>query len=109
MSLNMANLVVSIVRFVDEAFPGWVEGEFADAAGGRHTIIDKVPIFTSELLEKNSLYPRSGSISCEILTQWAGDDGCESVRIITPGIESTDGYSEFVVRSEQLSAADSRP
>lgn len=101
---NMRQLIVAIVRFVDENFPGWVATEFVDANGVRHTIIDKVPTFTTSILDENSQYPQSGDISCEVLAEWQDDAERRLARIATPGMESTEGLSEFVVLSAQLSA-----
>jgi hypothetical protein len=47
MSEESSQLAVWIVRFVDQHFPGWVECEFIDAEGRRHTVRDKVPVFTT--------------------------------------------------------------
>jgi hypothetical protein len=105
MNPNIQNLAVQIVRFVDERFPGWVASEFTDANEIRHTIIDKVPTLTTEVLDESSRYPQSGSVSCEVLAQWQDEGGRKLVRITTPGIESTEGFSEFIVPSDQLSTA----
>jgi hypothetical protein len=99
------NLAVEIVKFVDAHQPGWVESQFADANGVRHKIIDKVPTFTAKPLEESSRYPQPGSAPCEVLAQWQDDGKRKLVRIATPGIESTDGLSEFIVLFNQLHAA----
>jgi hypothetical protein len=65
-------LAADIVRFVDESQPGWVKCEFVDAEGQRHTLIDKVPIFTVDGLNETSEYPRPGQVRCELITQMAG-------------------------------------
>jgi hypothetical protein len=103
MNAKLQNLEVQIVRFVDERFPGWVASEFEDANAIRHTIIDKVPIFTVEVIDENSFYPQSGSVSCEVVAQWQDDQGRSLVRIDMPGLESTEGLSQFVVAATQLS------
>ena len=58
----MHNVAVQIVRFVDSGFPGWVECELVDAAGRRHILKDKVPIFTVEDLGADSKYPTPGFV-----------------------------------------------
>jgi hypothetical protein len=101
----MNNLTVEIVRFTDDHQPGWVACEFLDVEGRRHTLIDKVPIFTAELLDATSSYPRPGSVRCEVLSRSEDDKGRKLVRITTIkpwDIESTEGLSEFVVLSAQL-------
>ena len=106
MNPNTQNLAVQVVRFVDERFPGWVACEFADADAHRHVLIDKVPIFTTELLDAASSYPQPGSVPCEVLARWQDTQGRELVRVTIArpvGMESTDGLSEFVVTVAQLS------
>ena len=66
----MAELAVQIVRFVDDTQPGVVACEFSDADGRRHTLIDKVPIFTTEHLDASSAYPQGGAVRCEVLSRW---------------------------------------
>jgi len=102
-----ANLSVKIVRYVDDHQPGWVESQFIDAGGRCHTVRDKVPGFTDACLGPDSDYPQPGQLRCEILSESLGADGIRLVRITTArpcDIESTEGLSEFVVLSTQLSA-----
>jgi hypothetical protein len=56
------------------------------------------------MLDANSQYPRSGDVQCEVLSRSQDARRGELVRIRMPGIESTEGLSEFVVLSTQLSA-----
>lgn len=98
-------LKVKIVRYVDDCQPGIVECEFQDAQGRSHKVIDKVPIFTDELLSAQSTYPAPGAIACEILDQWRDTRGRDLVRISIArpwGDESTEGLSEFIVVASQL-------
>jgi hypothetical protein len=102
----MQNLAVQAVRFVDEHQPGWVECEFRDAEGRTHKIIDKIPVLGLEDIWKDSSYPQPGMARCEVLDRWKDATGRELARITTDrpdGLESTDGLTEFVVVSEQLS------
>src|SRR5271156_3641939 len=99
------NLAVQIVRFVDEHQRGWVESQFVDAKGRRHAFLDKVPIFTAADLGPDSGYPQRGFVSCEISSQSRDALGRTVVNIRTDHVESTEGLSDFVVLSEQLSAA----
>jgi hypothetical protein len=101
--MDTQNLAVQIVRFVDGSFPGWVECQFDDAAGHIHTVIDKYPIFTAEMLDAQSQYPLPGEIQCEVLGRAQDIATAKAVRIRTPGIESTEGLSEFLVLPSQLS------
>jgi hypothetical protein len=103
-----ADLAVQIVRYVDDHFPGWVESEFVDADGRCHTIRDKVLVFTADYarLGPDSDYPQPGQVRCEILSQSLRADDTRLVQIGVErpwAMESTEGLSEFVVLSTQLS------
>jgi hypothetical protein len=80
---TMDNIAVQIVRFVDNGFPGWVECELVDAAGRRHILKDKVPVFTVEDLDANSKYPTPGSVACEVVERYQNEKGQELVRVST--------------------------
>src|ERR1700730_13446219 len=89
-----------IVRFVDDSQPGWVECEFTDSEGRIHTLRDKVPTFTSEMLDAESKYPIPGEIPCEVMKRFLDGIGGELVRVTTERpcyMESLDGLSEFTV------------
>jgi hypothetical protein len=105
MNSNIRGMSVQIVKFVDNRFPGWLECEFVDAEGYNHRLIDKVPLFTTALLDATSGYPQSGIARCEILGRSRDDKNRELVTITTARpdtVESTEGLSEFVVLSTQL-------
>ena len=104
--VGLDQLAVQIVRFVDDAQPGWVACEFLDAHGHTHTLIDKVPIFTDKILEATSVYPQPGSVGCEVLARWKDASGRELLRVSTAKpcwITSTEELSEFVVLPSQIS------
>jgi hypothetical protein len=102
----MPCLRVSIVRFVDEHQPGFVECEFTDATGTVHTLVDKVPIFSLDDLWSDSVYPQPGLARCEVLGQ-SQDSLAHTLARVTiarpDGLESSRGLSEFVVLESQLS------
>lgn len=103
----MPALSVRIARFIDDSQPGWVECEFVDASGRRHTLRDKVPIFNTERLDADSAYPQAGVAGCDVLARWKDEHGRELVRVTTArpcDIASTEGLSEFVVLASQLAA-----
>jgi len=102
-------LLVQIVRFVEEHQPPIVACELVDAAGSHHTFIDKVAGFSSQWLPADSAYPQPGTIRCHVLAHWQDDTGRRLVRVSTErpdGIESTEGVSEFVVLSSQIVSAE---
>ncbi|MGB7282298.1 MAG: hypothetical protein WBE13_08565 [Candidatus Acidiferrum sp.] len=105
---ELDQLAVQIVRFVDKAFPGWVECEFEDAVGRRHTLLDKVPGFTDMMLDETSVYPQVGAVRCDILSHWKDSPGRELLRVSTASpdaIASTEDVTEFFVLSSQVSRA----
>lgn len=98
----MENVAVQIVRFVDGNFPGWVECELTDADGRRHLIRDKVPMFTTELLDAESSYPTTGEMECEVVQRFRDESGQELVRL--RGLESVEGISEFTVAASLVTS-----
>jgi len=109
--LQLADLAVSIVRFVEDYQPGIVACEFADAESRCHTFIGKLPYFTAEPLDASSRYPQSGAAQCLILDQWCDAEGRELVRISTDVdcyIESVEGLTEFVVLRKQITVLTDR-
>ena len=97
-------LAIRIVRFVDDYQPGIVEAEFEDAAGVRHSVIDKVPMISLEDLDAKSEYPRAGSIRCDVLSRWRDETGRDLVRVRSHwGIETTAGVFEWIVLEGQVS------
>jgi len=106
MSKEAQNLSVQIVRFVDESFPGWVACQFTDASGRVHTIVEKYPIVAAEMLDADSQYPQPGAVECEVLERSEDARGRKIVRVGMPGIESTEGLSEFVVLADGLDDED---
>src|ERR1039457_4034840 len=69
-----------------------------DADGRRHTLIDKAPIFSTELLDAHSKYPQPGTARCTAMRVWHDPLGRELITISTAdpfSIESIEGLSEF--------------
>ena len=87
------------------ASPVSSSAKFIDAGGRRHTLFDKVPIFSTGYLDADSDYPQPGMADCEVLARWEDEQGRELVRITTArpyDIESSEGVSEFVVFATQV-------
>jgi hypothetical protein len=96
---------VKISRYVDAAFPGWVECSMVDATGHEHLFVDKVPVVTNAGLSETSHYPQPGFIACVVIGRDMRDDGSQRVRIDTErpwGVETTVGGTKFKVLPEQL-------
>jgi hypothetical protein len=90
----------------DDPQPGIVAGEFMDANGVQHTIIDKVFVITDAMLAAQSTYPQPGSAPCEILAEFQDVQKRDVARITIwkPALlESVDGEKEFVVLASEIS------
>ena len=101
----MPTIQVSIIRFVDEHQPGFVEAEFADANGNLHTVADKVPVFSLGDLRSDSGYPQPGVARCQVLARAQDSQGRKLARVTIAkpdGLESMRGLSEFVVLESQI-------
>ena len=100
----MKRLAIQVTRFLRDDQPGWIECEFEDAEHVRHILIDKVPIFSHELLDEASVYPREGVVRCQVLGQFRDALGRDLLRIaLLDGVTSTEDVSEFVVLANQIS------
>ena len=85
-----------------------VECELVDASGRRHTLRDKVSIFSQDSLDASGDYPQPGVADCEVLARWKNEQGRQVAHITTVrpfDIESVEGLSEFAVLSSQRTAA----
>lgn len=101
----MTAVRVTISRFIDESFPGWVECWLEDAQGRTWRIHEKVPVVSTEDLWVDSEYPRPCLIACTVLGRKSDASGRQIVTIDTMrpwAIESTDGVTVFEVFAEQL-------
>jgi hypothetical protein len=105
MASPMAELRVQITRFVMDYQPPIVACEFLDADGRRHTVIDKVWMFSEKTLDAASQYPQDGVIRCSVLAEWRDATGRDLVNISTANpdqIESIEDRSDFVVLLRQV-------
>lgn len=96
---------VSIIRFVDDSYPGFVECRLFDAAGHEWIFREKVPVVTLVDLNERSCFPQPGMIACRISEKRMAGDGREIVRIDTEfpwHVESTTGQTRFEVFADQL-------
>ena len=100
----MPDLRVQIVRFVhEEPQPGIVESQFRDAQGKLHSIIDKVPLFTSAHLWSDSNYPQPGFVECRVLERIPSATGTHArIAVGAYHFELADEGSEFLVSEADL-------
>jgi hypothetical protein len=78
---RMPSIQVSIIHFVDEHQPGFVEAEFADADSTNHTLVDKVPVFSLQNLWSDSVYPQPGFARCKVLARSQDSQGRKLARV----------------------------
>jgi hypothetical protein len=101
----MTAVTVSILRFVDEHQPGFVECALVDALGQSHRFVEKVPIVIDQALWSDSTYPSVGVLACQIEAEFTDAAGRLLARIDTEHpyhVESTCGTTKFVVLVSQL-------
>jgi len=96
---------VQIVRFTDTHQPGFVECVLRDATGRDWVFSDKVPIFTSALLDEKSGYPQPGTIACEVVREWIDENDRKRCIIDTEhpwDVAARSGETQFEVYYEQI-------
>lgn len=112
MSKEYADIKVSITRWIDDdPQPGIIEFEFNDRFGRRWRFHEKQSLVSSEWLDANCVYPRSGDIRCLALSQRQDQHGRSIAEIDTSqsySVESLEEVSRFEVFASQLLAEPSR-
>ena len=101
----MTTVGVQIVRFTDDAFPGWVACVLRDASGRAWEFVDKVPVFTTALLDEDTVYPQPGVVACEIIGQRTDEHGRTLCAIDTEHpwrVAATSGETQFEVFTHQI-------
>jgi hypothetical protein len=97
---------VKITSFMDEDyFPGAIECKFIDAWNVEHTVLEKYPLVTNNVLDAKSEYPQDGFIVCELIKEWKDPNGRILKKVNTEmpwGIETTAGLTEFDLEEGQL-------
>jgi len=117
----MLGLRVSIVRWVDDHQPGWVECHLIDYWERLWVFIEKAPVVSAESLGPETPYPRPGVIACELVERafdgillWDyqkvfSEAECAILVVSTAvpwGVEATTGETQFKVRPEQVVGLD---
>jgi hypothetical protein len=70
--MNEKYLIVEIIEYIDDGFPGWVRCKFIDAFGKTWNINEKVPVVSSENILSNTILPETGYVAGEILNEENG-------------------------------------
>ncbi|MBN1429369.1 MAG: hypothetical protein JXB07_13430 [Anaerolineae bacterium] len=102
----MYAVIVSITRYIDDSFPGWVECKLIDAHNREIAFVEKAPVVSSADLGTASLYPQEGMIACRVIERWRDQGGVAIDTDVPWSIESTGGESCFEVLAEQLTEID---
>jgi hypothetical protein len=100
----MFGISVEITRFVNDAFPGFVECRFSDVDGKEWRIVEKIPVVTTDWLDAASQYPQKGIVGCQV-TSRKYVDGREVITVDTElpwHIDAVTGETKFDIRPEQL-------
>lgn len=95
----MPSLLVEIVRYTQECFPGWAECRLIDA-GGRDWRFLKPRARLNTLSQDDSL-PAKGWIDCEVLERQGGTALVSTAR--PRGIRSLEGENRFRIPLDSLS------
>jgi hypothetical protein len=99
----MDSLSVTVHRFVDDHFPGFVECTLVDSNGCKHQFVEKAPLVSTKNLSVDSVFPQPGHIACVVETEWI--KGRKLVRVGTDeprNVESAAGETNFTVFDEQV-------
>jgi hypothetical protein len=91
---------IQIVRFADDAQPGWVECRLIDVHGRAWSFVEKAPVVSEAPLDATTVYPQPGVIACQVLDRTGG------VARIDTGqpwdIASVEGQRQFDVPGDLL-------
>ena len=98
-------LPVTIERFVDDDFPGFVECVLIDSDDCSHRFVEKAPVVSTANLSLDSAFPQPGCIACVVEDESTHERPPQLVRANTSnpwGIESTTGDTTFIVLYDQI-------
>lgn len=97
----MYSVRVQAVRWVDEAFPGWVEVHLHESNGTVTAVIDKVPVFDLDgTLTFGSKLPVDLDVPCDVLSRDVDNDGRHSAVVrLHFDLEDLNGRTSFRVGS----------
>ena len=97
----MTHAKIEIIRFVDDAQPGWVEAVLVDAWKQKWSFVQKTPSFTDGYLDAESEYPIEAVLQCKIVGGYLDRDE-RLVAIIRAADECTDRTYLFEVEPQIL-------
>jgi hypothetical protein len=96
----MDYLIVDIIEYTLNEFPGFVLCKFSDCIGKTHYLNEKVPVVSTENIDENTALPQKGYIAGEIINK---ENGIIKFSTVKPdAIETTDGLNIFFVSERQI-------
>jgi hypothetical protein len=96
----MMFLVVDIIEYTYDDFPGFVHCKFIDVYGKEWNIHEKVPVVSTENITKNTILPKIGYVAGEILNE---ENGIVYFSTEKPYfIETEDGENKFYLFNNQI-------
>jgi hypothetical protein len=99
----VAYLRGAVTRWVDDAFPGWVEAQPVEADGTVVVLTDKVPVFGLDGLTVDTPLPAAVELACEVVRRERDRHDRELVVVVlSHGVMDPDGRSQFRVLADQV-------
>ena len=96
----MIFLIVDIIEYFSNDFPGFVRCKFTDIYNKTHYFYEKVPIVSSENINEFSIFPRNGYIAGEIINK---ENDIITFSIMEPyNITSDKNISIFFVKDNKV-------
>ncbi|MBM7809886.1 hypothetical protein [Saccharothrix algeriensis] len=99
----MARIRCAVTRWVDDAFPGWVEVRLVEADGTVAALTDKVPAFGLDGVTAGTPLPVPVELACRVLRRERDRHGRELVVVaLRHGVADRSGRTEFAVPADQV-------
>jgi hypothetical protein len=96
----MEYLVIDIIEYTQNNFPGYVRCKFKDVFRKTHYFEEKISIVSVESINEKTILPQMGFIRGEIVNN---KNGIICFSTLKPdNIESIDGENIFYVNEEQI-------
>ena|SRR5690242_578179 len=95
----MTYIAGTATRWVDDAFPGWVQVQVAEADGTLATLVDKADVFDSRgRLTPETRYPVPVELPCHVVRRERDQYDRElAIVVLLHGIEDHEGRRELRV------------
>lgn len=99
----VAYLRGAVTRWVDDAFPGWVETQLVEADGTVVVLTDKIPVFGLDDLTADTPLPAAVELACEVVRRERDRHDRELVVVVlSHGVMDQEGRNQFRVLADQI-------